>query len=99
MLFSLDYRDSGSSVRAKSSSLAQPLVPHLSARPIHSLELRPAHSHFYSHFHARTLDSHVVRSSFIGVYESGAGEGNRTLVSGLGSPRSTIEPHPQRAAV
>jgi hypothetical protein len=25
----------------------------------------------------------------------GAGEGNRTLVSGLGSPRSTIEPHPQ----
>ena len=24
----------------------------------------------------------------------GAGEGNRTLVSGLGSPRSTIEPHP-----
>ena len=27
----------------------------------------------------------------------GAGEGNRTLVSGLGSPRSTIEPHPLRA--
>ena len=26
--------------------------------------------------------------------EIGAGEGNRTLVSGLGSPRSTIEPHP-----
>jgi hypothetical protein len=26
--------------------------------------------------------------------ESGAGEGNRTLVSGLGSPHSTIEPHP-----
>src|SRR5262245_51831992 len=26
---------------------------------------------------------------------SGAGEGNRTLVSGLGSPHSTIEPHPQ----
>ncbi len=26
---------------------------------------------------------------------NGAGEGNRTLVSGLGSPRSTIEPHPQ----
>jgi hypothetical protein len=25
---------------------------------------------------------------------SGAGEGNRTLVSGLGSPHSTIEPHP-----
>jgi hypothetical protein len=25
---------------------------------------------------------------------NGAGEGNRTLVSGLGSPRSTIEPHP-----
>jgi hypothetical protein len=24
----------------------------------------------------------------------GAGEGNRTLVSGLGSPHSTIEPHP-----
>ena len=27
---------------------------------------------------------------------SGAGEGNRTLVSGLGSPHSTIEPHPRR---
>ena len=27
---------------------------------------------------------------------SGAGEGNRTLVSGLGSPHSTIEPHPHR---
>ena len=27
-------------------------------------------------------------------HSSGAGEGNRTLVSGLGSPRSTIEPHP-----
>ncbi len=26
---------------------------------------------------------------------NGAGEGNRTLVSGLGSPHSTIEPHPQ----
>src|SRR6266704_1679698 len=26
---------------------------------------------------------------------SGAGEGNRTLVSGLGSPHSTIEPHPR----
>src|SRR5881394_665937 len=26
---------------------------------------------------------------------NGAGEGNRTLVSGLGSPRSTIEPHPR----
>jgi hypothetical protein len=25
----------------------------------------------------------------------GAGEGNRTLVSGLGSPHSTIEPHPR----
>ena len=25
---------------------------------------------------------------------NGAGEGNRTLVSGLGSPHSTIEPHP-----
>ena len=32
-----------------------------------------------------------------GVYwpvRRGAGEGNRTLVSGLGSPHSTIEPHP-----
>src|SRR6185295_15917634 len=29
------------------------------------------------------------------VAEVGAGEGNRTLVSGLGSPRSTIEPHPR----
>src|SRR5262245_30558964 len=29
---------------------------------------------------------------------SGAGEGNRTLVSGLGSPHSTIEPHPQRVS-
>src|SRR5690242_8154425 len=27
---------------------------------------------------------------------NGAGEGNRTLVSGLGSPHSTIEPHPHR---
>src|SRR6266481_8737426 len=26
---------------------------------------------------------------------NGAGEGNRTLVSGLGSPHSTIEPHPR----
>ena len=30
-------------------------------------------------------------------YEVGAGEGNRTLASGLGSPRSTIEPHPHPA--
>src|SRR5204862_5202315 len=30
---------------------------------------------------------------------NGAGEGNRTLVSGLGSPRSTIEPHPQSKAL
>ena len=30
---------------------------------------------------------------------NGAGEGNRTLVSGLGSPRSTIEPHPQKAGI
>jgi hypothetical protein len=29
---------------------------------------------------------------------NGAGEGNRTLVSGLGSPRSTIEPHPRRGS-
>jgi hypothetical protein len=29
---------------------------------------------------------------------NGAGEGNRTLVSGLGSPHSTIEPHPHRLA-
>ena len=28
---------------------------------------------------------------------NGAGEGNRTLVSGLGSPHSTIEPHPRQA--
>lgn len=26
----------------------------------------------------------------------GAGEGNRTLISGLGSPHSTTEPHPHR---
>ncbi len=32
--------------------------------------------------------------SQIGSCESGAGEGNRTLVSGLGSPHSTIGPHP-----
>ena len=25
---------------------------------------------------------------------NGAGEGNRTLISGLGSPHSTTEPHP-----
>ncbi len=30
---------------------------------------------------------------------NGAGEGNRTLVSGLGSPRSTIEPHPRHTQV
>src|SRR5438874_1104723 len=30
---------------------------------------------------------------------SGAGEGNRTLVSGLGSPHSTIEPHPRNAGI
>ena len=30
---------------------------------------------------------------------NGAGEGNRTLVSGLGSPRSTIEPHPREGRV
>ena len=29
---------------------------------------------------------------------NGAGEGNRTLASGLGSPHSTIEPHPLRAS-
>jgi hypothetical protein len=28
--------------------------------------------------------------------EAGAGEGNRTLISGLGSPHSTTEPHPLR---
>ena len=28
------------------------------------------------------------------LYVIGAGEGNRTLVSGLGSPHSTIGPHP-----
>ncbi len=30
------------------------------------------------------------------IIRGGAGEGNRTLVSGLGSPHSTIEPHPQK---
>jgi hypothetical protein len=29
--------------------------------------------------------------------DNGAGEGNRTLVSGLGSPHSAIEPHPRVA--
>src|SRR5437867_13052297 len=33
----------------------------------------------------------LIRKSLI---INGAGEGNRTLVSGLGSPHSTIEPHP-----
>src|SRR5690348_2537181 len=28
------------------------------------------------------------------VLKLGAGEGNRTLISGLGSPHSTTEPHP-----
>ena len=28
------------------------------------------------------------------LIRSGAGEGNRTLISGLGSPHSTTEPHP-----
>ncbi len=31
--------------------------------------------------------------------ETGAGEGNRTLVSALGRPHSTIEPHPLPAAI
>ena len=30
---------------------------------------------------------------------NGAGEGNRTLVSGLGSPHSTIEPHPRTLGI
>jgi hypothetical protein len=29
---------------------------------------------------------------------NGAGEGNRTLISGLGSPHSTTEPHPHHIA-
>ena len=29
-----------------------------------------------------------------GEHGIGAGEGNRTLISGLGSPHSTTEPHP-----
>src|ERR1039458_8113460 len=33
----------------------------------------------------------LVRKSLI---INGAGEGNRTLISGLGSPHSTTEPHP-----
>ena len=43
---------------------------------------------------------HVLSASYSispyleGLFKSGAGEGNRTLVSGLGSPHSTIEPHP-----
>src|SRR6266566_9970208 len=31
-----------------------------------------------------------------GESDIGAGEGNRTLISGLGSPHSTTEPHPLR---
>ncbi len=37
----------------------------------------------------------LIITDFIGIFRSGAGEGNRTLVSGLGSPHSTIGPHPQ----
>src|SRR5437868_11926872 len=36
----------------------------------------------------------MIRRSGKGPQITGAGEGNRTLVSGLGSPHSTIEPHP-----
>src|ERR1043165_4314977 len=44
------------------------------------------------------------QAHFIGLLRkcpkiNGAGEGNRTLVSGLGSPHSTIEPHPRCRAL
>jgi hypothetical protein len=38
----------------------------------------------------------VKTLDFIGDLKIGAGEGNRTLISGLGSPHSTTEPHPLR---
>ena len=37
----------------------------------------------------------IKRPDFAGVFYSGAGEGNRTLVSSLGSWCSAIELHPQ----
>jgi hypothetical protein len=33
------------------------------------------------------------------LWKVGAGEGNRTLISGLGSPHSTTEPHPHPVQV
>ena len=41
----------------------------------------------------------ILTLTLLGDHEVGAGEGNRTLVSGLGSPRSTIEPHPRPEAL
>ncbi len=51
---------------------------------------RSANLGFELHF------SYTLRNSLI---INGAGEGNRTLVSGLGSPHSTIEPHPHSAEI
>ena len=39
---------------------------------------------------SKVSDSAVL----LGNLKIGAGEGNRTLISGLGSPHSTTEPHP-----
>src|SRR5438094_524293 len=36
----------------------------------------------------------IIWNGVIFGSEAGAGEGNRTLVSALGRPHSTIEPHP-----
>ena len=49
--------------------------------------------------HVKKIPNKLVRLTVIThvsnhAVKIGAGEGNRTLVSGLGRPRSTIEPHP-----
>ena len=47
-----------------------------------------------SYFGLRSRANLLKIIDYIGFHRSGAGEGNRTLVSGLGSPHSAIEPHP-----
>jgi hypothetical protein len=53
-----------------------------------------ADSYFHSYFHRFCLPTGDETIDFIEFFSVGAGEGNRTLVSALGRPHSTIEPHP-----
>src|SRR5216683_3332846 len=46
------------------------------------------------HFGQSTRRFGVICQQTSGLAKNGAGEGNRTLISGLGSPHSTTEPHP-----